>query len=118
MRHPLIDQVPPALLLVNCNRLTRLRGPKPIPPHPPCRHGEVSRAMRNRGIEIFLLPQAPERPVAAAAAAGPAGDSQQSGSLGEVQQVLALAGVPGTSLPLAMAAAHAEVAAYAAERHR
>jgi hypothetical protein len=78
--------------------------------------------MRNRGIEIFLLPQAPERPVAAAAAAaaaaGPAGDSQQSASLGEVQQVLALAGVPGTSLPVAMAAAHAEVAAYAAERHR
>lgn len=71
------------------------------------RHGEVSRAMRNRGIEIFLLPQQDEELRQAAQQATP-----------ELQQVLALAGLPGSSVPAAMAAAHAAVAEHAGKRHR
>lgn len=85
------------------------------------RHGEVSRAMRNRGIEIFLLPRQE-----AEAVASPAGGARWDGSQGrrqgeqhaELVQVLALAGVPGAAVPHAMAAAHAAVAAHAARRHR
>lgn len=66
--------------------------------------------MRNRGIEIFLLPPREQQ---AAPAAAP-GLCQH----GELQQVLALAGIPGTAIPAAMAAAHAAVVAHAAQRHR
>ena len=82
--------------------------------------------MRNRGIEIFLLPEQAEQeaapaPAAAAALQGPAAAEQQQQQQAEhadLQQVLALAGVPGTALPAAMASAHAAVAAHAAQRHR
>ena len=43
---------------------------------------------------------------------------QQEAAAPELQQVLALAGLPGSSLPAAMAAAHAAVAAHAQQRHR
>lgn len=78
--------------------------------------------MRNRGIELFLLPpeaEAEAGPGAAAqlAAAPPAGAPAQQQQQ-EAQQVLALAGVPGSAVPAAMAAAHAAVVAHAAQRHR
>jgi midasin len=52
-------------------------GGRVVVPHPGFRlllgydpkHGEVSRAMRNRGVELFLLPPAPAQ--AEAAAVGP-----------------------------------------------
>lgn len=75
------------------------------------RHGEVSRAMRNRGIEIFLLPQKGEEQQQQQL-------EQQEAALPELQQVLALAGLPGSTVPAAMAAAHAAVAEHAARRHR
>ena len=69
--------------------------------------------MRNRGIEIFLLPPH-ELEVSAAAV----GSAAFGGDVQEGQQVLALAGVPGTALPAAMAEAHAAVVALALRRHR
>lgn len=83
-----------------------------------CRHGEVSRAMRNRGIEVFLLP--PHDELAAGAAAEAAGSAVVPGAdeHAELRQVLALAGVPGGAVPAAMAAAHSAVAAHAGQRHR
>lgn len=76
--------------------------------------------MRNRGIEIFLLPQGEEEAaVAAVGAPWHGGQGQQQGEQhAELVQVLALAGMPGTAVPRAMAAAHAAVAAHAAQRHR
>ncbi|KAL4440107.1 hypothetical protein ABPG75_003108 [Micractinium tetrahymenae] len=108
-------------------------GPRIVRPHPNFRlflaleprHGEVSRAMRNRGIEIFLLPKHEEEAAAGAAGAaaqqgsqGQRQQEQQGGQQAELVQVLGLAGVPGTAVPRAMAAAHAAVAAHAAQRHR
>ncbi len=85
-------------------------GPRMIRPHPDFRlfllldpkHGEVSRAMRNRGIEVFALPPA----------GGAAGGAEDAAA------VLGLAGVPGVALPRAMAAAHGAVVAAAGARHR
>ena len=72
--------------------------------------------MRNRGIEIFLLPEDP------AASAGIVGGKRQlaAGNLHgqELEAALGYEGIPGQALPHAMAAAHAEVAAHAAQRHR
>ena len=66
--------------------------------------------MRNRGIEIFLLPE-PRH-------ANPAPSVDAAGELAELVAVLGLAGVPGSQLPAAMAAAHETVAATAAQGHR
>lgn len=68
--------------------------------------------MRNRGIEIFLLPEQPQAPAAKARAAAGAQQAQ------ELEAALGLQGVPGWGLPHAMAAVQAEVAAHAAQRHR
>jgi midasin len=68
--------------------------------------------MRNRGIELFLLP--PHDELAAPAPSVDVGADEHA----ELRQVLGLAGVPGGALPAAMAAAHAAVAAHAGHRHR
>ncbi|GAB4814208.1 hypothetical protein N2152v2_001254 [Parachlorella kessleri] len=103
---------------------TGSKGPRVVRPHPGFRlflaldprHGEVSRAMRNRGIEIFLLPADPRAP------AGPLNGSSlpAAGNLHaqELEATLGYEGIPGRALPHAMAAAHAEVVAHAAQRHR
>ena len=90
--------------------------------------------MRNRGIEIYLPPDTTFAPLLDATAAPSAhpeveGDSaagatallQGSGALevgGDLERMLAAEGVPGASLPRAMAAAHLSVARTAAEYHR
>jgi hypothetical protein len=64
-------------------------GGRVISPHPDFRlilcldprHGEVSRAMRNRGIEVFVLPPGADG-ASGAAAAGAAGAGAQVGGLG------------------------------------
>eukprot|EP00198_Chlamydomonas_reinhardtii_P014222 XP_001703559.1 predicted protein [Chlamydomonas reinhardtii] len=102
--------------------------PRLIRPHPDFRlllaldprHGEVSRAMRNRGIEIFLLPPAP--PAAEAKAAGrkeePAQEQAQRGLEevvdADVEAVVRSAGVACKRLLRALARAHRGVAALAA----
>ena len=71
------------------------------------RHGEVSRAMRNRCIELCLLDQQPDKP-------------QPLGSLrpaDDLMACLASQGVPGTLLPQAMVQSHLRVAEYAASVH-
>lgn len=73
--------------------------------------------MRNRGIEIFLLPLQDEATAAVQQRQQQQG-KQQHEQHAELEQVLSLAGVPGTALPAAMAAAHAAVAEHAAQRHR
>jgi hypothetical protein len=80
---------------------------------PWCRHGEVSRAMRNRGVEIYLLPEP------SPAAAGPSLKSAdaQVPAANDLQLALAAAGVPGWALPQAMAATHQQLAAAAAAAH-
>ena len=105
-------------------------GPRVIRPHSNFRlflaldprHGELSRAMRNRGIELFLLQQqiaAVEAPAAMVVPSAPttavAGASQQQQR--ELCEVLGLAGLPGAALPWAMAATHTTVAGAAAQRH-
>lgn len=85
-------------------------GPRILKPHPNFklflafdpRHGEVSRAMRNRGIELYLLPS-----TAASKEVGQA----------EAEMVLNLQGLPGYQLPECLAKTHQEVAAQAMHRH-
>mgnify|MGYP001806963913 CR=1 FL=1 len=106
--------------------------PRLIRPHPDFRlllaldprHGEVSRAMRNRGIEIFLLPPAP--PAAEAKAAGrkeePAQEQAQRGLEevvdADVEAVVRSAGVACKRLLRALARAHRGVAALCARGHK
>jgi len=85
-------------------------GPRILKPHPNFklflafdpRHGEVSRAMRNRGIELYLLPS-----TAASKEMGQA----------ETEMVLNLQGLPGYQLPECLAKTHQEVAGQAMQRH-
>ena len=82
------------------------------------RHGEVSRAMRNRGVEVFLPPPAP----AAEEAPQPQEDCEPAARpdphlsealplLSDLQLLVSARGVPGRALPAAMAAAHWRAAA-------
>eukprot|EP00850_Spirogloea_muscicola_P001040 SM000004S14910 [mRNA] locus=s4:133208:176671:- [translate_table: standard] len=97
--------------------------------------GEVSRAMRNRGVEIFLLPpnwqkDGPEEPVGAVLDAhsntscqllvdlglyrrteGPLSLTPTDTSFRDSLRILALAGIPGWHLPVAMSGAHEEAQA-------
>lgn len=97
------------------------------------RHGEVSRAMRNRGIELFFLPplqQEAPQPAATAAqlqaapGSGPGAEaalaplSWAASGDEELEQLLASCGVAGGVLLAAMAVAHAGVVAAAAAAHR
>jgi hypothetical protein len=70
--------------------------------------------MRNRGIELFLAPPQPLQPHAP----GSAQDLTDRQTDLDLQRLLAAEGVPGWSLPAAMAAAHSEVAAVAVAAHR
>ena len=71
-----------------------------------CRHGELSQAMRNRGIEVFM--ESPSH-------AQPDAHSPQAADL---KALLAVAGVPGSVLPEAMVAAHLACLQQAALYHR
>jgi hypothetical protein len=68
-------------------------------------YGELSRAMRNRGIEVFLMP--PDW-------GEEGGEKEWSTQWQDMIQTLALAGIPGKALPEAMARAHAQAAEAAA----
>lgn len=77
------------------------------------RHGEVSRAMRNRGVEVFLPLPAPDAEEAPQPQedCGPAARpdphlSEALPLLSDLQQLMGARGVPGRALPAAMAAAH------------
>ncbi len=74
--------------------------------------------MRNRGIEIFLLPEATQQPAGpgSAQAAPTAAAALQADK--ELEVALSCEGMPGTGLPHAMAAAHSEVVAHTMQRHR
>eukprot|EP00897_Mesotaenium_endlicherianum_P007207 jgi/Mesen1/6514/ME000332S05520 len=82
-------------------------------------YGEVSRAMRNRGTEIFMLPPAAPPPAAPPAggelslsiAAAPGG--HPAGQTGDALALLRLAGLPGAGLAEAMCEAHEELRALA-----
>ena len=70
-----------------------------------CRHGELSQAMRNRGIEIFM------------------GNTTTSPGMrhtlaADLQALLSVSGVPGNALPEAMVAAHLACTEDAALHHR
>ncbi|GIL72550.1 hypothetical protein Vretifemale_2896, partial [Volvox reticuliferus] len=94
-------------------------GPRVIHPHPEFRlilaldprHGEVSRAMRNRGIEIFLLPA----PVAPAPAA-PGPDTAVVNA--DVEAVLRSQGVAGKRLLRALARGHLAMCRLFARSHK
>eukprot|EP00850_Spirogloea_muscicola_P001971 SM000007S20931 [mRNA] locus=s7:964636:998915:+ [translate_table: standard] len=97
--------------------------------------GDVSRAMRNRGVEIFLLPpdwqkDGPEEPLGAVLDAhsttscqllvdlglyrrteGPLPLTPTDTSFRDCLRILALAGIPGWHLPAAMSGAHEEALA-------
>lgn len=117
--------------------------PRVIIPHPDFRlilaldprHGEVSRAMRNRGIELFLLPPSPA-PTPAAIAPKIKGSKPQATAEKEAGEsgfqapptagdsgawaVLATAGAAagGRDVLAALANVHARVCAMAAAAHR
>jgi hypothetical protein len=111
-----------------CPALPQVGGqPRIIRPHPDFRlmlaldprHGEVSRAMRNRGIEIYVLPdqQQQQQQEAAGADTSPVQDAASIPQQ-EQQQLLASEGVPGRRLLAAMVAAHQQLAAAASSQHR
>ena len=71
-----------------------------------CRHGELSQAMRNRGIEVFMgSPSAVEPGMRDTMAA-------------DLQALLSVSGLPGNTLPEAMVAAHLACTGDAALHHR
>ena len=93
--------------------------------------------MRNRGIELFLAPNAPPLPAdtpdaANASLVATKGSTALGGEKGisagvrgvgaseeeDLEALLVAEGVPGCVLPAAMVAAHQEVARRAAARHR
>jgi midasin len=96
---------------------TGAQGPRVITPHPNFRlfltfdskHGEVSRAMRNRGLELFLLPDR----LTGLSQEARAGDAAE-----QLQTVAALQGVPGDRLPHFMATVHSAMRDQALARHR
>eukprot|EP00887_Chlorella_sp_A99_P000601 scaffold17.g601.t1 len=111
-----------SLFLNECG--SGVAGPRIVRPHPGFRlflaldaaHGEVSRAMRNRGIELFLLGSEGE----GSADAQPGRNQAELASTQqqEAESVLGLSGIPGSVLPRAMAATHAAVAAASAARNQ
>eukprot|EP00879_Flechtneria_rotunda_P007272 GHRR01007629.1.p1 GENE.GHRR01007629.1~~GHRR01007629.1.p1 ORF type:complete len:772 (+),score=333.56 GHRR01007629.1:213-2318(+) len=103
------------------------------------RHGEVSRAMRNRGLELYLLPPTPVADgatsssntlAAAASAAGSAGadSAPQVSSVPDLtwslsgqpdlETLLASTGVTSSAVLQAMATAHTSMAAACTKAHR
>lgn len=112
--NPLLE--PHGVLYLNeCG--TGVHGPRIIKPHPNFRlflamdprHGEVSRAMRNRGIELYLAPQASIR--------SKESSLQALAVHQEFMSVLGLEGIPGLALTGSMARVHAEVSSFGLERH-
>lgn len=112
--NPLLE--PHGVLYLNeCG--TGAQGPRVISPHPDFRlfltfdskHGEVSRAMRNRGLELFLLPD----DLTGLSQEARAGDATE-----QLQTVAALQGIPGDRLPHFMAAVHSAMRDQAFARHR
>jgi hypothetical protein len=71
-------------------------------------YGELSRAMRNRGIEVFVMP--PDW----GEEGGHGEEKERRTQWQDMIQTLALAGIPGKALPEAMARAHAQAAEAAA----
>ncbi|GLI68780.1 hypothetical protein VaNZ11_013272, partial [Volvox africanus] len=96
-------------------------GPRVIHPHPEFRlilaldphHGEVSRAMRNRGIEIFLLPLSP---ALAPAPAAPGADTAVVDA--DVEAVLQSRGIAGKRLLRALARGHLAMCRLCARSHK
>ena len=81
------------------------------------RHGELSRAMRNRGVEIFVeAPRLDWRD--AADVTGSMLESHESADSQDLMALLSLQGVPGSVLPRSMVDAHLAVAQEAAHCHR
>lgn len=72
--------------------------------------------MRNRGVEIYLLPEPSPAAAAPISRSDPAADAQVPAAP-DLQLALAAAGVPGWALPQAMAATHQQLAAAAAAAH-
>lgn len=103
---------------------TRDGQPRVVRPHPEFRlflamdprHGEVSRAMRNRGIEICLLPPAPLPPAHQAPAAEQEPRQQQVEE--EARSVLVSAGISGPAVLAALAQAHAETVVLCQRAHK
>jgi hypothetical protein len=112
--NPLLE--PHGVLYLNeCG--TGARGPRVISPHPDFRlfltfdprHGEVSRAMRNRGLELFLMPDR----------VSGLGEEFESGTSEEdLQAIAGLQGVPGDVLPSLMVKVHGAVRDQSLARHR
>lgn len=108
--------------------------PRVVRPHPDFRlfltmdpqFGEISRAMRNRCVEVALpepdaaLLPLPPQPALLSGAAPPLGESAAAArpaTLLDVAAMINVAGVPGLVLPVAMARAHtATVAAWRLRR--
>lgn len=67
----------------------------------------MSRAMRNRCIELCMTPDSAVQ-----------SSETRSTALNELTACLASEGVPGTQLPEAMAAAHQQLASYLADSHQ
>ena len=73
--------------------------------------------MRNRCIELCLLPDEPAGTSGEAVAAEVEAGGARPRLEGDLLACLAAEGVPGHLLPAAMVAAHCSVATYAAQAH-
>lgn len=114
--NPLLE--PQGVLYLNeCG--TGSQGPRIISPHPDFRlfltmnakHGEVSRAMRNRGLELFLLPDS-------VTGLNEEIDESSSSSLRDLETVASLQGLPGASMPRFMTEVHCSFREETISRHR
>ncbi|KAL0028971.1 hypothetical protein WJX77_009058 [Trebouxia sp. C0004] len=114
--------------------------PRVIQPHPGFRlflaldprNGEVSRAMRNRGIELFMLsdphhsslhasspPLQMTLPQACASSSNTEANAAAADlALAELESVLSADGVPGWQAPACLAAAHLDLVQHATKAHR
>ncbi|EIE25917.1 hypothetical protein COCSUDRAFT_12734, partial [Coccomyxa subellipsoidea C-169] len=119
--NPLLE--PAGALLLNEAGTANGR-PRVLQPHPNFRlilaldpkHGELSRAMRNRGIEVFVA-DAPADEGREPGASGPLLGASETSESQDLMAVLALQGVPGSALPRAMVAAHLAVRARTTAPH-
>lgn len=114
--NPLLE--PHGVLYLNeCG--TGVHGPRVITPHPDFRlfltcdskYGEVSRAMRNRGLELFLLPDK------ASGLASSVYSTRTLDSSNELRQILGMELIPGLALPSMMVNVHSAARSYSLKCH-
>jgi len=82
------------------------------------KHGEVSRAMRNRGIELFMLPNRNSGLIVQNWIGSEAPGNGEDDPSSDLESLLGIERLPGSLLPSAIIKTHSQIRSKALERHR